>query len=171
MSKLIVSVLDASLTLREPVTAFIKNLSNTTRRVVVIYDSMMAYTVQDAVASVKIVEAYCFHAVSVFSYSSLFWDAIKNRLHLPSFVAKLAKKFLLPSGAYIPEGLPTIKSSFTPEFAEYLRLQHSCNKFSSGNLYDACKVLEGPYLETLARFNKLLRIHKQWDVGPFNPEG
>ncbi|KAG5602789.1 hypothetical protein H5410_034159 [Solanum commersonii] len=169
ISKLIVSVLDASLTLREPVTAFIKNLSNTTRRVVVIYDSMMAYTVQDAVTSVKIVEAYCFHAVSVFSYSSLFWDAIKNRLHLPSFVAKLAKKFLLPSGTYIPEGLPTIKSSFTPEFAKYLRLQHSCNKFSSGNLYDACKVLEGPYLETLARFNKLLRIHKQWAVGPFNP--
>ncbi|KAK4719813.1 hypothetical protein R3W88_018151 [Solanum pinnatisectum] len=169
MSELIVSVLDASLKLREPVTTFIKNLSKTTRRVVVIYDSMMAYTVQDAVASVKIVEAYCFNAISAFSNSSLFWDVIQNLLHLPSFVAKLAKKFLLPSGAYIPEGLPTIKSSFTSEFEEYLWLQHSCNKFSSGNLYDTCKVLEGPYLETLARFNKLLRIHKQWAVGPFNP--
>ncbi|XP_059302079.1 zeatin O-glucosyltransferase-like [Lycium ferocissimum] len=169
ISKLIASVLDASLTLREPVTAFIKKLSSTTRRVVIIYDSMMASTVRDAVVSIQNAEAYCFHAISAFSISSLFWDVIKNRLHLPSFLGKLAEKFLLPSGVYIPEGLPTLKSTFTPEFTEFLRLQQSCNKFSSGNLYDTCKVLEGPYLETLTRFNRLLGIRKQWAIGPFNP--
>ncbi|KAK4375899.1 hypothetical protein RND71_006576 [Anisodus tanguticus] len=169
ISKLIASVLDASLTLREPVTAFIKNLSSTTRRVVIIYDSMMASTVRDVAVSIKNAEAYCFHAISAFSNSSLYWDVIKNLLHLPSFIAKLAKKLLLPSGAYIPEGLPTLKSTFTPEFTDFMRLQHRCNKFSSGNLYDTCKVLEGPYLETLARFNRLLGIRKQWTVGPFNP--
>ncbi|KAM3374254.1 zeatin O-glucosyltransferase-like [Capsicum galapagoense] len=166
ISKLFAPILDASITLREPVTAFIKNLSSTIRRVVVIYDSMMAYTVQDAVISLENVEGYCFYAISAFSNSTLYWDAIKYRFHLPSFIAKIAKKFLLPSGAYFPERLPTIRSTFTPEFIEIMRLQHSCNKFSSGNLYDTCKVLEGPYLETLARFNMLT---KQWAVGPFNP--
>ncbi|XP_016503395.1 zeatin O-glucosyltransferase-like [Nicotiana tabacum] len=168
ISKLIASVLDASLTLREPVSAFIKKLSSTTRRVVVIYDSMMASTVQDVV-SIKNAEAYCFHAISAFANSSLLWDIIKYYLHLPSFLAKLAKKLFLPSGAYIPDGLPTLRSIFTPEFIEFMRLQHSCNKFSSGNLYDTCKVLEGPYLETLAKFSRLLGIRKQWAVGPFNP--
>ncbi|KAH0667002.1 hypothetical protein KY285_028208 [Solanum tuberosum] len=110
----------------------------------------MAYTVQDAVAFVKIVEAYCFHAVSVFSYSSLFWDAIKNHLHLPSFFAKLAKKFF---------------SHLVLTFRKDFQLSKVVSHLNSQNI---C-VLEGPYLETLARFNKLLRIHKQWAVGPFNP--
>ncbi|XP_070003646.1 zeatin O-glucosyltransferase-like [Nicotiana tabacum] len=157
ISKLIASVLDASLTLREPVSAFIKKLSSTSRRVVVIYDSMMASTVQDVV-SIQNAEAYCFHAISAFANSSLLWDIIKYYLHLPSFLAKLVKKLFLPSGAHIPDGLPTLRSTFTPQFIEFMRLQHSCNKFSSGNLYDTCKVLEGPYLETLAKFSRLLGI-------------
>lgn len=45
------------------------------RRVVVIYDSLMAYVVQDA-ANIANVETYSFHSVSAFTMSLFFWEGM-----------------------------------------------------------------------------------------------
>ncbi|MCD7472668.1 hypothetical protein HAX54_013969 [Datura stramonium] len=172
-SKVIASVLEASLTLREPVSDFLLELSSSkkTRRVVVIYDSLMAWVVQDIV-SIPNAEAYCFHAVSAFATSSIYWQVAQKRLRLPASLGRLIGRFLLPSGAeLLNQGLlPSLESSFTQEFLDFVGKQYNKHKsFCSGNLYDTCKVVEGPYLNVLAKFDRLLRRGNQWAIGPFIP--
>ncbi|XP_075095573.1 zeatin O-glucosyltransferase-like [Nicotiana tabacum] len=83
MSKFIASTLDLSLTLREPISAFLNELSSTTRRMVIIYDSLMAWVVQDVV-SIPNVEAYCFRAVSAFTTSSILWEGEGEEVNIPN---------------------------------------------------------------------------------------
>ncbi|XP_059281410.1 zeatin O-xylosyltransferase-like [Lycium ferocissimum] len=163
MSKVIASTLDLSLTLRKPLIAFLNELSTTTRKVVIVYDSLMAFVVQDIV-SIPNVEAYCFHAVSAFTTSSIIWEGIENFLRLPTFLGKFARKFLK-----IPQELPSLGSSFTHEFLDFISMQDKHHNICSGNLFDTCKVVEGPYLQILAKLHRLLRRGNQWALGPFNP--
>ncbi|KAM3398096.1 zeatin O-xylosyltransferase-like [Capsicum galapagoense] len=162
MSKFIASSLDLSLTLREPVIAFLNELSSTTRKVVIVYDSLMAFVVQDIV-SIPNVSAYCFHAVSAFTTSSIIWQGIEKFLHLPTCLGKCARKLLK-----IPEELPSLESSFTHEFLDFISMQDKHQNICSGNIFDTCKVVEGPHLEILAKLHGLLRRGNQWALGPFN---
>ncbi|CAN4111600.1 unnamed protein product [Withania somnifera] len=163
MSKSISSTLGLSLTLREPVIAFLNELSSTTRRVVIVYDSLMAFVVQDII-SIPNAEAYCFHAISAFTTSSIIWQGIEKFLHLPTFLLKFARKLVK-----IPEELPSLESSFTHEFLDFISMQDKHHNICSGNLIDTCKVVEGPYLEILANLHRLFRRGNQWALGPFNP--
>nr|XP_033507973.1 zeatin O-xylosyltransferase-like [Nicotiana tomentosiformis] len=91
-------------------------------------------------------------------------------LHLPAFLGKFIERLLLPSGAEFFHGLPSLQNSFTPEFLDFVGRQYNKHSsFCSGNLYDTRKVVEGPYLEVLAKFHRLLRRGKQWAIGSFNP--
>lgn len=116
------------------------------------------------------IEAYCFHAVSAFATSSMYWQTTQKCLHLPAFLGKFIERLLLPSGAEFFHGLPSLQNSFTPEFLDFVGRQYNKHSsFCSGNLYDTRKVVEGPYLEVLAKFHRLLRRGKQWAIGSFNP--
>lgn len=57
--------------LREPVGAFLLEVARKTRRVVVIYDSLMACAVE-AIISIPNAEAYCFNPSSAFMVSSTY---------------------------------------------------------------------------------------------------
>ncbi|XP_055835300.1 zeatin O-xylosyltransferase-like [Solanum dulcamara] len=167
--KFMIPLLEESLMLREPVGAFLLEVSKKTRRVVVIYDSLMASVVQDVV-SLPNAEAYCFNTSSAFMISSMYLEDELIRLHLPSFIGKFVVRFLLPRGFEFPNNLPSYKSSFIPEFMDFIIMQHVHNNFCSGNLYYTCKEIEGPYLDVLARFDRLLgRGTKQWAIGPSLP--
>ncbi|XP_009777022.1 zeatin O-xylosyltransferase-like [Nicotiana sylvestris] len=164
MSKFIASTLDLSLTLRKPISSYLNELSSKTRRLVIIYDSLMAWVVQDIV-SIPNVEAYCFRAVSAFTTSSILWEGIEKFFHLPKFLGKfIATKFLK-----IPQQLPLLESSFTQELLDFIFMQDRHNNICSGNLFDTCKVIEGPFLESLEKLHRLLRRGNQWAIGPFNP--
>lgn len=65
----------ASTSLREPVYKLLQSLSSVAKRVVVIYDSLMASVVQDAI-HVNNCESYTFHSVSAFTMFLYFWDAM-----------------------------------------------------------------------------------------------
>lgn len=167
--KFMIPLLEQSLMLRDPVSAFLQEVSKRTRRLVVVYDSLMASVVQDVV-SIPNAEAYCFHIVPAFMISSMYLEDELIRLHLPYFFGKFVVRLLLPSGFEFPNNLPPYQSSFIPEFMEYIIKEHLHNKFCSGNIYNSCKVIEGPYLDVLARFNRLLgRGSKQWAIGPLHP--
>ncbi|XP_055835302.1 zeatin O-xylosyltransferase-like [Solanum dulcamara] len=167
--KIVIPLLEESLMLREPVGAFLLEVSKNTRRVVVIYDSLMASVVQDVV-SLPNAEAYCFNVVPAFMISSMYLEDELIRLHLPSFIGKFVVRFLLPRGFEFPNNLPSYKSSFIPEFMDFIIMQHVQNNFCSGNLYNTCKEIEGPYLDVLARFDRLLgRGTKQWAIDPLLP--
>lgn len=168
--KFIIPLLEQSLMLREHVGAFLQEVSRKTRRVVVVYDSLMASVVQDIV-SIPNAEAYCFHVSSAFMISSMYLEDELIRHHLPLFIGKFVARLLLPSGTKFPNNLPSYKNSFIPEFKDFIIMQYTMYaNFCSGNLYNTCKAFEGPYLDALARFNWLLRNGpKQWAIGPLHP--
>ncbi|MCD7468819.1 hypothetical protein HAX54_007317 [Datura stramonium] len=169
-SNFVLPVLDEALMLREPVGAFLLEVAKRTRRMVVIYDALMACVVQ-SIVSIQNAEAYCFNPSSAFFVCSIFWEAALKRLHLPAFVGRFAGRLLLPNGYEFPsDPLPSRESTFMLEFLDFIGMQYRHNNFSSGNLYVTCKVVEGPYLDVLAKFNRLLRRgNKQWAVGPLYP--
>nr|GMC86084.1 zeatin O-glucosyltransferase-like [Ipomoea batatas] len=115
----------AAMLLRDPLREFLSNLSKNTRRVVVVYDSWMAWNVQD-IPSISKAESYVFHSVSAFSIYSFVWEFVQQKL------------------------------------------QNEALKFNSGALFNSCRMIEGPFLDLLAK-EPILRASQQWAIGPFNP--
>ncbi|XP_059427801.1 zeatin O-glucosyltransferase-like [Corylus avellana] len=140
---------DASLHLRHPMCALLRELSSKSRRVIVINDSMMAYVVQD-VGSIPNAESYTFHSVSVFALFLYLWEAMGKS----------------PLNNSIPKDLPSFESCFSNEFLDFIALNCGFQKLSSGSLYNTCRIIEGPYLDLM---EKIEGGKKHWAIGPFNP--
>nr|BBC62106.1 glucosyltransferase 5 [Nemophila menziesii] len=142
----------ASLNLREPVLEMLKQLSRDSKRVIVIFDSLMAWVVQD-IPSIPNAEPYCFQSVSAFCVLSFHYQVTGGNF---------------PNGAgIILKDLPSREECYTPEFLEFSKIQFQARKFNYGNLYNTCKVIEGPFLDILAKEN-VSETNKQWSIGPFN---
>ncbi|KAK9057723.1 hypothetical protein SSX86_022560 [Deinandra increscens subsp. villosa] len=144
---------EAATHLRRPITSLLRKLSPSTRRLVVIHDSLMSSVVQDFV-SLPNAESYTFHSVSAFSIA----------LFTSKKVGEQIRKLI---GPQTKEDL-SFDGCFTPEFKKFIAVQHEYAKLSSGRIYNTCRIIEQPILELLeteARSaNKLL-----WALGPFNP--
>ncbi|XP_019199051.1 PREDICTED: zeatin O-glucosyltransferase-like [Ipomoea nil] len=167
-SDIVTSVVNGPKHLRGPIAELLDDLSPKCGRLVVVYDSLMATAVQE-VAFIPNAEAYSFHAASAFTNATIAWEVVAKILRLPSFLSKLAGKFLLPAGAIIPDDLPSLESCFLPEFLKFLSVQRASAKFCSGNLYDTCRPMEGPYLDILAKLYRFTGKGKLWAIGPLNP--
>ncbi|XP_054802301.1 zeatin O-glucosyltransferase-like [Prosopis cineraria] len=135
--------------LREPVGTLLLSLSSVARRLVVIYDSLMASVVQDA-AGLANAETYTFHSVSAFTMSLFFWEG-KGK---PSV-----------ENIFIPE-VPSLEGCFATHFMDFICAQHKFHRFSNGNIYNTTRVIEGPYVKLIERINS---SKKHWALGPFNP--
>lgn len=144
---------NASLHLRHPMDALVRELSSKARRVIVINDSMMAYVVQDVV-SIPNAESYTFHSVSAFAFFLYLWEAM-GKVRLP-----------FEANGKIPKDLPSLESCFTNEFLDFISLHCGFQKLSSGSLYNTCRIIEGPYLDLM---EKIEGDKKHWAFGPFNP--
>ncbi|CAL5435021.1 unnamed protein product [Camellia sinensis] len=143
---------DASTQLREPVGAFLRTLSASARRVVVIHDSLMASVVQD-VASIPNAESYVFRSVSAFTLFLYTWEAMERPFAIDAEILK---------------DVPSLEGCFTAEFERFLSNQVDYQKYSSGYLYNTSKAIEGPYLNLLAK-EQISKGKKHWAIGPFNP--
>lgn len=119
----------------------------------VIYDSMMAYVVQDA-CDISNAETYCFQSISAFSLYSFYWEAYGK----PS----------LPEEAAIVEHVPSAEGCFWPEFDDLTKLQVDAKKPVSGDLFNTSRAIDGLYVDLLAK-GKITGTEKNWAVGPFNP--
>ncbi|KAL3534387.1 hypothetical protein ACH5RR_002848 [Cinchona calisaya] len=147
----------ASIKVREPIYALLKQLSSTTRRLVVVHDSVMPYAIQD-VRLIANAESYCFHSISAFTIYTSIWEQVGK-----------------PGGLFEPElleildYLPSNDGCSSPEAVEFVKLQlDSMPNNSAGNLYNSCRVIEGPFLDLLAKAKHAFS-DKQWVIGPFNP--
>ncbi|CAI9099840.1 OLC1v1036722C1 [Oldenlandia corymbosa var. corymbosa] len=140
----------ASIHLRESISSLMKQLSNTTRRLVVIHDSLMPYVIQD-IGEIPNAESYAFQSVSAFCVYSYVWEN-EGEPEVPE--SKIFKT--LPQRHY-PE-----------EFEEYIRIQFEKQVENSGNLFNTCRAIEGKFLDGLSKF-KMSGSDKNWAVGPFNP--
>ncbi|KAL8041411.1 hypothetical protein ABFS82_10G162000 [Erythranthe guttata] len=154
----IIPSLKASTHLRQPISSFVGALSTNFRRVVVVFDSLMAYVVQD----ISNADCYTFRSISAVAVAS--WEA------------NAAADENCPTEARnILEQTPSMKGHYPPEFQEFLNLQTSSKKVSGGEIYNSCREIEGPYLDLLARRKinndkeEEEEDQKIWALGPFNP--
>lgn len=128
------SVMMETTKLREPVAEFLRELSSTARRVVVVHDCLMTAVIQD-VASIPNAESYIFHCVSAFTNFTNAWDA--------------AGRPVLED-AEIPDGIPPIFTNFSLEFLNFIGYQIGCQKINCGTLYNTSRAIEGAHLDLVA---------------------
>ncbi|KAG6603199.1 Zeatin O-glucosyltransferase, partial [Cucurbita argyrosperma subsp. sororia] len=148
---LIPSFQTATVHLRGPLTNLLRSLSSHARRIVVIHDSLMAFTVED-IDSIPNAESYNFHSVSAFTLAVYEVETKQTNGNKNSIIKDL--------------NVPSFDGCFTPEFWEFMELQYGVPIKYCGNLYNTCKAIEEPYLEILQSINHETR---HWAIGPFNP--
>ncbi|GAA0159669.1 glycosyltransferase [Lithospermum erythrorhizon] len=139
--------------LRTPISNMVQELSQKAKRVIVIYDSMMAWVVQD-VLSIPKAERYCFNSVSVLTILTFHLDKSEGKNTHP--LAEILKE------------LPAREKCLPPEFYEFSNIQKELRKLNAGNLHNSNRLIEGPFLDLISKEN-IYSTTKQWAIGPFNP--
>ncbi|KAL9225850.1 hypothetical protein vseg_001729 [Gypsophila vaccaria] len=145
---------EASMHLGEQVSELVRQLSAEGGRVVVIYDTLMAYVVQ-GVASILNAELYGFVPISTFAVFLSIYDQMGRNLPFET------------DSSVIPRcDIPSSEGCFTPDMEKFI--DEKIRKYSGlegGSLYNTSRVIEGKYLEMLEK----LSGKKCFAVGPFNP--
>ncbi|KAL9232594.1 hypothetical protein vseg_007689 [Gypsophila vaccaria] len=139
--------------LRRPVFRLLLELSTKFRRIIVIHDNLMASVVRD-VKLVSKAESYTFLSVSAFTIFFSKWESI------------IEKPFQLDPD--VPTCIPAREGCFTPEFEEFIIRQHKLLEFESGRLFNTSRLIEGRYIELLAKLSTSAN-KKLFAIGPFNP--
>ncbi|CAL0317077.1 unnamed protein product [Lupinus luteus] len=129
----IIPSLVASTHLREPVAALIQSLSSTARKIIVIYDSLMKYVVQD-VQHISNAENYIFNSICAFTTSTFYLDRIGKPPQ--------------ESSVFIPE-VPSVEGCFTTEIIDFVTSQPEISNFNDGSIYNTTRVIDGPYLDLI----------------------
>ncbi|KAK9154815.1 hypothetical protein Sjap_002295 [Stephania japonica] len=145
---------DASMHLRQPLAALLRSLASTSKRVVVIHDTLMAFASLEA-QSIPNVESYAFRSVSAFA--CLVHQLKSNGNGRAS-----------NRGVIIPRDLPV--NCFSNQFVDFINRQFRFLSSTTGELLNTCCPVEGPYLDLLGQ-KPLFVNKKRWAVGPLNPVG
>ncbi|KAK9125185.1 hypothetical protein Scep_014031 [Stephania cephalantha] len=145
---------DASMHLRQPLAELLRSLASTSRRVVVIHDTLMAFASLEA-QSIPNAESYAFRSVSAFA--CLVHQLKSNNGNNGRASSK---------GVVIPHDLPI--NCFSNQFLDFINRQFRSLSSTAGELFNTCSPVEGPYLDLLGQ-KPLLVNKKRWAVGPLNP--
>ncbi|CAA3013116.1 zeatin O-glucosyltransferase-like [Olea europaea subsp. europaea] len=140
----------ASLNLRQPIAEYLREISSSMRKIIVIHDTLMAPVVQD-VATVSNAESYVFNCISTFTESSRVWERIGK-----PFPIRLQKE------------LPSMEGCTTDEVKEFAALRFNHLGIRAGDVYNTSRVIEGTYVDLLAR-EEIVGSRKVWAVGPILP--
>ncbi|KAL8036970.1 hypothetical protein ABFX02_11G010000 [Erythranthe guttata] len=141
---------DASLSLREPVAAYLQDMAKKFQRVVVVHDSLMAVVVQD-VSSIPNAESYVFNCVSAFSIAGFTWDHLGKPLPIE-----------------FPKELPSLEGCVTDEIQYFWALQSEPLSYRAGDLHNTCRLIEPAFMELLER-EEIAGSRKSWAIGPILP--
>ncbi|XAR64928.1 Trans-zeatin O-beta-D-glucosyltransferase [Bertholletia excelsa] len=142
---------EATLELRHPLAALLREIAESARRVVVIHDALMAYVVQD-IGSVPNAEGYVFNPISAFSS---FFDGWQM----------MGKTFPVEE----PENLPDMEGCHTFEIINFICLQCSFLNMKGGSIINSCRSIEGAYIDLLGK-DQNGGEKKVWAVGPLSPK-
>ncbi|XP_073132517.1 zeatin O-glucosyltransferase-like [Henckelia pumila] len=141
---------DASLSQRQPIFEFLREIAEKSKRVVVIHDHLMAAVVQDVV-SIPNAESYVFNCLSAFTQVAFMWEGIGKK-----FPFELSKE------------LPSIEGCITEEVGKFAALHSEPLKYRAGDLFNTCRLIEEPYLELLTG-EEIIGDRKSWAIGPIIP--
>lgn len=146
-------LIPAMLDLRDPVESLVRNLAESSKRVVIISDILVAWVVDNIPDCVPNVEVYCFHVFPAFA--------------LYYFFCGFAGKPVLIHGQPA-EDLPTLETVFGENpLLGYVKESLESKNIYRGNLYNCSRIIEGEYLNLLEQ-EKLNDAEKHWAVGPLN---
>ncbi|XP_076907620.1 zeatin O-xylosyltransferase-like [Bidens hawaiensis] len=142
---------ESTIHLRHPIADLVASISTTARRVAVIHDVLMSYTVQD-VKTIPNAETYIFNPLSACDAFWRKWE-LKGRP--------------FPMDPDVLNLLPSEDGTLSPEFTEFMIFQYPHVGFHVGELFDSSRVIEGEYIKYLEReeFNDKKKI---WAMGPFS---
>ncbi|XP_030495295.2 zeatin O-glucosyltransferase [Cannabis sativa] len=139
---------EASPHLRQPIFDLLQSLSQSTKRLVVIHDVMMASVVQDVVR-IPNGEAYSFNCISVFAnfvYGSL----------------SFGRNDVVPI-----KNIPPLESCFPAVMKDFLEKEMKVVRYQNGEIFNSCKAIEGTFLQSLV--NDIgVENNKVWAVGPLH---
>ncbi|XP_073051427.1 zeatin O-xylosyltransferase-like [Primulina eburnea] len=141
---------DASLSQRQPIFEFLRELAKKYERIVVIHDPMMALVVQD-VASIPNGESYVFNCFSVFTQATHTFE-------------RMGKRFPFE----LPKEMPPFEGCASNEAVDFLARQSEHLKYRAGDIYNSSRLMEGPYLDLLANI-EIVGDRKSWAIGPIIP--
>ncbi|WMV52772.1 hypothetical protein MTR67_046157 [Solanum verrucosum] len=149
-----IPLLYATIHFREPVCSLVNQLLGANhRRVIVIYDSLMTWVLED-IPAIPNAECYRFNGFSAFYMFSSYWKT-KGKPFQPE--------------TEIFEDIISSENCATPELWELWNKQGALEgKICSGELYNTSRVIEGPYRVSLVH-NKETNGLNLWAIGPFNP--
>ncbi|KAK9707130.1 hypothetical protein RND81_07G174200 [Saponaria officinalis] len=145
---------EASLHLREPVSELIRQLSVECRRIVVIYDTLIVYVVQDVV-DIENAELFSFAPTGAFKSFLNVYDTMDRKL-----------PFEVDSSVIPQCEIPSNEGCITPDMGKFI--DENIKKYmglESGTLFNTSRVIEGKYVEVLEKISG----RKCFAIGPFNP--
>ncbi|XP_021741034.1 zeatin O-glucosyltransferase-like [Chenopodium quinoa] len=144
---------DASTHLRQPVSQLLQELSTKSRRIIIIFDSLMTSVIQD-VKFIPNAESYVFFPVSAFIMFLNIWEEIPE------------KPFQLDFD--VPECIPSNEGCLTPKVFNFIVNQQLLLGFEAGILYNTSRLIEGRFVQLLERLS-INPETKHFSVGPLNP--
>ncbi|XP_057770770.1 zeatin O-glucosyltransferase-like [Salvia miltiorrhiza] len=140
---------------KEPLLALVDELKH--KKVVIIFDALMASVVGEIHQSFPNVECYSFQSCNAFFVYSLFWEVAGKMEDLPSDASR------------IMEELPSMEGCFSIEFQEFLESQRNGGGFQCGTILNTSRVLEGFYFDLLAKLRIFgITPEKHWALGPLS---
>nr|UXB92741.1 glycosyltransferase [Helleborus thibetanus] len=148
----LVPTLEATVHLREPLGALLRELASSARRVVVVHDSLMGFAAEEA-SFLSNAEAYSFIPCSSFSLLQAIWGFIDQSAFAESKVPKDILRV-------------TFEDTHPKEFYGFSIRNSQYMQNTSGNILDTCEAIDGRFIDALiaAGFTK-----KKWAMGPFHP--
>ncbi|KAL8493948.1 hypothetical protein ACS0TY_024933 [Phlomoides rotata] len=132
--------------LRKPFGEFARQISLQARRVVVIYDRMIAEAARDAV-TIPNVESYAFNCLSAFNLFYILWEA-------------LGKPFKVDQGM---KDLPSVRE-FIPDAAMEFIVSANIEE-RAGDIHNTCRLLDHTYLDLMHK-EEISGSRKQWAIRP-----
>ncbi|XP_051141426.1 zeatin O-xylosyltransferase-like [Andrographis paniculata] len=143
------------LSMREPVAAYLREMSTKFERVVVIHDFCMAAVVQDVI-SIANAEPYVLPCVSASFMAMVYLKDVEKK-------ASTVAEFW--------EGLPSVDELLQEEVKEFQAAQiEALERMApkSGDIFNTCRAMEAMFLEMLEKTEYVGR-RKLWAVGPTLP--
>ncbi|KAH7537203.1 hypothetical protein FEM48_Zijuj03G0067400 [Ziziphus jujuba var. spinosa] len=144
--------------LRQPVGALIHQLSSKAKRITIIHDALTSSAVQDAI-SITNAETYVFQPTPAFTVFCFSCAASSEKfLPIPSELAENIKH---------PIEIPSLEGAFSYETRDFITRQSQFMKLLSalGHLYNACRVIDGAFLDLLVEKRNDKR---GWTIGPLH---
>ncbi|KAL2483066.1 UDP-glycosyltransferase 74D1 [Forsythia ovata] len=140
---------DATLSLRQPVTEYLQNISLKAKRIVVIHDFLMSVVVQD-VASIPNAESYVFYSISAYFHASFLGEYMGKPLPIEQ-----------------PKNAP-FEGCLTEGILNLMALQIEPVKYSAGDIFNTCRAIEGAFIDLIER-EEAAENRNLWAIGPILP--